>query len=222
VLLFGMGIGAAEMNAQIGGFLKRTAKDVAQPDSGNAKTTEPPANNQSPHFNENVLELNAENLAKLEKALTCEKGLRDGVEAKYSKLPTKEQYQNCMMQVMMSPEAQSIAQSKSTDMMAQMKQLMALQENKCGKDPEKAQSGKNDELRGLKDQGAKCGGLTRTQYAIATERIAPFCNSGGQEKVKSSGNLHYVYSPAEVSAIKPKCATLTALISDLNEPPKKK
>lgn len=33
VLLFGSGIGAVETKAQIGGFLKKKAKNIVQPDS---------------------------------------------------------------------------------------------------------------------------------------------------------------------------------------------
>jgi hypothetical protein len=221
MLLFGIGIGSATLNGQIGGFIKKKATGIVkEPDT---KTPEAAAaqsdTNKSPRFNENVLELNADNLAKLEKALVCEKEFRDGVEAKYAKLPTRQQYENCMMQVMMSPEAQSITANKSGDVMQMSKQLMDLQEKKCGKSP--SSYNKSDELRPAQEQGAKCGGITLTQYSIATERIPPFCNSGGKEKVKGFGDLYYVYTHAEVNAIQPKCARLSSLINSLNEPAKK-
>jgi hypothetical protein len=220
VLLLGWGIGLTELNGQIGGFIKKKAKDIMQPSSGN-KQESAPGNNPTPAFNENVLELNADALAKLDKALTCEKDFRDGVEAKYAKLPGKEEYQNCMIQVMMSPEAQAIAEGKNTDVSQMGVQLMALQEKKCGKNPERAKDSKGEELRSAREQGAKCGGLTLTQYSIAMERIAPFCNSGGKDKVKSYGEIYYVYTPTEVSAIQPQCAALTGLISAINAAPKK-
>jgi hypothetical protein len=132
---------------------------------------------------------------------------------------TREQHDKCMLDVMMSPEAQAI--SKGGDMSQMMTQLTALQERKCGKNPERVTESKNGELRQTREQGAKCGGLTLTQYSIAAERILPFCGSGGQDRVRGMGNLYYVYTPTETSAIRPKCAKLTGLISDLNAPPKK-
>jgi len=223
-----LGFGSIELNGQIGGFIKKKAKEILQPDSDKKgeTTSEQSDKNQTPRFNENVLELNAENVAKLEKALTCEKEFRAGVEAKYAKLPSKEQYQNCVMQVLMSPESQALTEGmKSDDDLKAVQQIgekiLALQEQKCGKDPEKLRSNEGQELRPSREEGAKCAGLTLTQYTIAMERIAPFCNSGGQAKVKSYGELYYVYTPTEVSAIQPKCTKLTGLISDLTVPAKR-
>jgi hypothetical protein len=54
------------------------------------------------------LELKEDVLAKLEKTLQCEKDFRAAVDAKYAKMPTQEQYQQCSMDAMMSPEAQAI------------------------------------------------------------------------------------------------------------------
>ncbi len=228
VLLLGFGFGSIELNGQIGGFIKKRAKEIMQPDSGKKdETTSQQSDNQTPRFNENVLELNAENVARLEKALTCEKEFRAGVEAKYAKLPGKEQYQNCLFQVQISPESQALAEGLGNN--ADMKKvqqigekILALQEQKCGKDPEKLRSNKGQELRPSREEGAKCAGLTLRQYTIAMERIAPFCNSGGQAKVRSYGELYYVYTPTEMSAIQPKCTRLTGLISDLSEPAKTK
>jgi hypothetical protein len=218
ILLLGLGIGSTELRSQFGGLVKKAKSVVSPPESG--KSTEASTqsgNSPAPSFNDRVLELNTDNLAKLEKALTCEKDFRAQVNAKFAKMQTPEQYQQCMIQVMMSPEAQAIAESKSADVTQQGMQLMALQEKKCGKDPQRINKG--EELRPAKEQGAKCGGLTLTQYNIAVERIAPFCNAGGQEKVKGSGsNIYYVYTPAEVSAVKPNCSKLMALINENNEP----
>ena len=224
LLLLGWGIGSAELNGQLGGFIKKRVKDVVKPaDKGSEATTEQSNTNTTPRFNENVLELNAENLAKLEKALTCEKDFRASVEAKYAKLPNQDDYSQCMMEAMLSPEIQAITKGPTdTAQQAQAmgNKLKEFTEKKCGQNPETFTRDKADELRTSKEQGAKCGGLTQTQYSIATERITPFCNSGGQEKVKAYGNIYYVYSPAEMSAIQPKCANLAGLISDLNKPAK--
>jgi hypothetical protein len=219
LLLLGWGIGSAELNGQFGGFIKKRANDIVkQPDKSNEATAGQSGNSAAPQFNDRVLELNEGNLAKLEKALQCEKDFRASVEAKYAKLPNEEDYGKCTMGVMMSPEVQAIMKGPTDT--AQQAQAMGLKlqeltEKKCGQNPSNFTSKKNEELRTSKEQGAKCGGLTLTQYNIALERITPFCNSGGQEKVKAYGNIYYVYSPAEVGAIQPKCAKLPGLISDL-------
>ncbi len=227
VLLLGFGFGSTELNGQIGGLMKKKMKQIVQPDSdrNSEDTSEESDNEQTPRFNENVLELNAENVARLEKALACEKEFRNGVEAKYAKLPTSEQHQNCVMQVLMSPEAEAISEGiKEGDMQSVQQvgeKMIALQEQKCGKDPEILISSKDQELRPSGEEGAKCAGFTSLQYAIAMERIAPFCGSGGQAQVKGYGEAYYVYTPVEMSAIQPECARLTGLISDLSEPAKK-
>jgi hypothetical protein len=216
-----LGIGSTELRSQFGGLIKKAKGVVSPPESGkNTDASEQSGNSTTPSFNDRVLELNPDNLAKLEQALVCEKNFRAQVNAKFAKMPTPEQHQQCMIQVMMSPEALAIAESKSADVTQQSLQLMALQEKKCGKDPQR--NNKGEEMRPAKEQGAKCGGFTLPQYTIAVERIAPFCNAGGQEKVKGFGsNIYYVYTPAEVSAIKPNCSKLMALINENNEPVKR-
>jgi hypothetical protein len=203
-----------ELSGQIGGFIKKRVKDAVSKPAENTATTE-----QESRFNDRVLELNADNLAKLENALLAEKQFRDGVEARYAKIPSREQYQNCMGQVAMSDDAHKIMASLTGDTQQYqqaMNKLNALYEEKCGKDPSKAN--KSEDLRPAIDEGAKGGGLTRDQYSIMKERILPFCSSGGQNKVRGEGgsNIFYVYSQTEVSAIQPQCGKLAGLIKGLN------
>jgi hypothetical protein len=114
--------------AQLGGFMKKVKEKVKPSDSSSSESS-------SVSYSDRVLELNDENLTKLEKSLQCEKT------------------------------------SKSKD--------------KC----------------------SAAGGLTKDQFAVAKERILPFCSSGGRQKV---GN--YIYSSAEVKALKPRCEKLRKLI----------
>jgi hypothetical protein len=204
------------MGAQLGGFLKKKVKDVVKPEpekSNPVASDSSSGNDSASRFNDRVLELNEDVLAKLEKTLICEKDFRAEVNAKYAKMPTQEQHQTCSFDAMMSPEVQEIVSKAGDNPQAQQQQMTniaAFLEKKCGKNPNT--SNKSDDL---KPAAAKCsasGGLTLSQYSIAKERITPFCSSGGQDKVRGMGDLYYVYTPAEVNAMKPKCARLTGMI----------
>jgi hypothetical protein len=223
VLLVGCGCAWAQAGGEltdqgIGGFLKKKAKDVVKaPDA--EKDKQAPDQSPDQRFNDRVLELNVETLARLENALRGEKEFRDGVEARYAKLPTREQYDSCLMQAMMSPEGQAIAKGAADDMAQVQIKLMALHEKKCGKNPNTFD--KSEDLKPAAEAGARAGGLTLAQYSIAKERITPFCSSGGLDKVRGSGDLYYVYTPAEVSAIQPKCAQLAGLMPDVAAHPQR-
>ena len=68
---------------------------------------------------------------------------------------------------------------------------------------------KGDLLDGPEKVGQKAAGLTERQYAILKERIVPFCAaavaSGPGELRIARG---YVYTTAEMEALRPRCATL--------------
>jgi hypothetical protein len=220
-LLIGLGFASDSMDkpvmvAQLGGFLKKKVKDVVKPEPENSAQTAADSssgNDTNARFNDRVLELNEDVLAKLEKVLLCEKDFRAEVDAKYAKVPTQEQYQKCSMDAMMSQEALALASKPGETLQAQqqmMTNLAALMEKKCGKNPNTFD--KSDDLKPAAEKCSAAGGLTLSQYSIAKERVAPFCSSGGQDKVRGMGNLYYVYTPAEVNAMKPKCTRLTGLM----------
>jgi hypothetical protein len=220
-LLIGLGFTLAPMSrpamgAQLGGFLKKKMKDVVNPGpekSNQTASDSSSGNDTNSTFNDRVLELNEDVLAKLEGTLVCEKDFRATVDAKYAKMPTQEQYQKCSMDAMMSQEAQAIVSKPGDNIQAQQQQmtsLAALIEKKCGKNPNTFN--KSDELKPAAEKCSATGGLTLSQYSIAKERVAPFCSSGGQNKVAGIGNNYYVYTPAEVNAMKSKCSRLTGLM----------
>jgi hypothetical protein len=217
-LLIGLGfagdsIDEPVMVAQLGGFLKKKVKDVVKSEPEKSNQTAADSSSGNARFNDRVLELNEDVLAKLEKVLLCEKDFRAEVDAKYAKIPTKEQYEKCSFDTMMSKEAQAIALKPGEDMQAmqqQMTSIAALLEKKCGKSPNTFN--KSNDLKPAAEKCSAAGGLTLSQFSIAKERITPFCSSGGQNKVAGTGNLFYVYTPAEVNAMKPKCERLTGLM----------
>jgi hypothetical protein len=220
-LLVGLGLAADMMSRPalgqgIGGFLKKKVKDTVKPPESGKDGESASDSNPNSRFNSRVLEMNDENLAKLEKALTCEKEFRDGINAKYAKLPTEQQYQTCSTQAMLSTEAQALVKGGAGDAQAQqqmMTQFAALIEKKCGKSP--STYNKSDELKPGEAQCAKSASLTLDQYSIMKERLTPFCSSGGQEKVHGFGDMYYVYTPIEVTAMKPKCSQLSGQIQGI-------
>lgn len=205
-------------NAQIGGFIKKKVKSAVKgPDQKQA----PPAAQagegarvESP-YNDYVLELTSENLDRLEKAIAAEKAYKDSVNAAYSRVPTKDQYQQCLIGTLRDPEVQKISQN-ANDMAAMQEaqlKLMAYREKKCGKDPERILEGKREVLRKAPDRGAEAVGLERGAVAVMKERIGPFCASGGQAKVPAATKgMFYVYSATEMAAIQPRCVKLMKLI----------
>jgi hypothetical protein len=197
--------------AQFGGLIKKKLKDVTkQTDSDST----PESSSGNSAYNDRVLELNEENLGKLEKALMCEKDARTQVDAKFAKLLTSEQYQKCAMEASMSPEMMQLVQNPGTTQQAAQEQMLkvaALIEKKCGKNPNDVH--KDDDLKQALDKCSSAGNLTNAQFSIAKERILPFCASGGQNKIKGQGNnVYFVYSSTEIGAIKPKCDKLRKLI----------
>lgn len=200
------------MGAQFGGFIKKKVKEATKQPDSEPTASESSGDSNSP-YNDRVLELNEETLAKLEKSLVCEKDYRAEVDAKYAKLPTKDQYERCAMEASMSPEMLQLVQNPgSTPQEAQkvMLNMSSMIEKKCGKNPNEFH--KSDDLKLAADKCPSAGSLTKDQYSIARERVLPFCSSGGQNKIKGQGNVYFVYSPAEVSALKPKCDQLRKLI----------
>jgi hypothetical protein len=224
LLLIGLSFSLDLMNKpalgnQLGGFIKKRVKDVVkQPDSGGNAAEEQSGANDGPRFNDRVLELNEATLSKLEKALLCERKFRDDIEAKYAKMPTKEAYQACSVEVMMSSEGQALAAEGADPSKAQqyMKKLMALLEKKCGKNPENVS--KSDDMKPAEEQCSREADLTPDQYSIAKERFTPFCSSGGKEKVQGYGSVFFIYSPAEVQAMKPKCERFMDLMKGISGP----
>lgn len=68
---------------------------------------------------------------------------------------------------------------------------------------------KGDLQSGPEKVGQKAAGLTERQYAILRERVVPFCTAagaGGSGELRIDGG--FIYSTAEVEALRPRCAKL--------------
>ncbi len=206
----------AHADAQIGGFLKKKIKQAVKGDSteqtaqkgGPAKAAP-----GGPAFDEYVLQLSSRNLDRLEQALAGEKAFRDSVLAVRAKLMTPQQYGQCRYKAMGSPEAQALTANPPKDAAGFQKynsDFEAFIQKRCGANPN---TFKEEDLSPGAEIGARASGLTRQQYAIMKERIAPFCKAGGAARVPGAmPGMDYVYAPEEIAALQPRCTKLMGLL----------
>jgi hypothetical protein len=160
--------------------------------------------------NSPVLELNTENIAKLEKVFVARK----------ESMNRESEYERCGKNAISSPESASdpdVAMDKffkkvneGVDALTKYAndegaKREALIKKKCGEKPKPSYA--------TVAEDANKGELSEEQYAIAIERIVPFCHSGGLAKIRGEGALYYVYKPIEVSSLQPKCKVLMDLIN---------
>ncbi len=199
-----------------------------------------PASAQAgPKFSDAVLEMTPATLDRFANALAAEESSRKSIAAMADAPPpkgtkTKDEYAQCQMQVLMTPEFQKVMQDATSamsgvgnDAAAAQKHAQELQttmqamiEKACGPDPSKAYV-KPDVgrlLRQAQSEAAKANGFTDRQYAILKERTTPLCladptsAASGVVKVKGDGPVFYVYTAAEAEALRPHCEAFAKLI----------
>ncbi|MBZ5589167.1 MAG: hypothetical protein LAO05_11450 [Acidobacteriia bacterium] len=223
--------------AAVAAALEAQTSAVPKPRPGSA--TAQPATEVHPAFGENVLEITPGTLDRFAKALAAEESSRKTVAAKVATpkpqpQKTKKEYQECRQGVMAGPEyaqlmqeyaAAASGQSKNTsaahkagsDMMAK---LAALIETTCGTDPGRSNEKKDvtGELRRTEKAAAESNGFTLRQYAILKERVTPLCLSDPVPpdpaglKLKGQGSASFVYTAAEVAALRPRCDAFVRLL----------
>jgi hypothetical protein len=186
-------------------------------------------------YNDFVLVMTPEVLDRLAVALAAEVAEREEVARIAAAVRTPEAYEQCTMQVAMSAEGQRLTSEMSARGAAYMKDtadataaaayrqaqaaVIDHTRDQCGPDPD---TFKATELPKLQvrpaDAGQKAGGFTMDQYAILKERIAPLCGvaqvgANGEVRIPGEGeDIFWVYSPAEVAVLLPRCQQLGALV----------
>ncbi len=192
-----------------------------------------------PKFSETVLEMTPATLDRFAKALALEERRRASIAAKAEAPPPKgtktaDEYAQCQMQVLMTPEFQKVMEDATKamsvpgkDPAATQKAAVGLQETMqamiekaCGPDPSKtyAKPDVGSLVRQAQADAAKANGFTDRQYAVLKERVTPLCLSdpvpAGADgaRVRGEGAVFFVYSAAEVEALRPRCDALTKLI----------
>ncbi len=200
----------------------------------------PPAAAQGgPKFSETVLEMTPATLDRFAKALALEESARASIAAKADAPPPKgtktaEEYASCQMQVLMTPEFQKVMADATKAMSVPGKDpaatqkvavglqetMQAMIEKACGADPSKTYTKPDvrSQMRQAQADAAKANGFTDRQYAVLKERVTPLCLSdpvpAGADgaRVRGEGAVFFVYSAAEVEALRPRCDALTKLI----------
>lgn len=148
-------LSAGPAQAQIGGFLKKKAKEAAQ-----APVKQEQAKQQADEAAEralaepDVVPITQESTARFRKALGVEARLRGELRAQLASVKSQEEYNACSGELIMSPEAQQIsmrlADVPATASAADMQKLMmktnadleALVTKRCGPNPSQWNAGK--------------------------------------------------------------------------------
>lgn len=174
--------------------------------------------------NEYVLEISDANLDRLQAALDAEAREIQAIRPLLAR--TREDYDQCQMKLMTEDPKQKklsedmLAASEKGDTPGQQRILRQMGEyatEKCGENPDNTTYRMT--LQGRpRAAGLAAGSFTSTQYDILKERIPPFCaaQTAGEEIVRLPGtgqNIHWVYTPSEVRALRPRCAALTKALA---------
>jgi hypothetical protein len=188
-------------------------------------------------YNEHVLEMTAGVVERFATALRAEEAERQEIERIAASVRTPEAYQGCMTAAVATPESQALMAAmaekgeaylaNTSDAGAAAAHRKAQQDvvdfmaRSCGPDPDQFRSTELPKLQARPvSVGQEAGGFTGMQYAILKERVAPLCGlaeAAGADGVRIPGegeNIYWVYSPAEVDALVPRCAELTPLVAN--------
>lgn len=227
-----IGAAPAPAAAQIGGFIKRKAKEkvvqaavgsdrAAAGRDGKAQT------GTGLRFTDDMLEMTPEVLDRFEKGLVAELAVQDDIDRLLGKLLPPDEYERCEKAVMRTPEAQKIYMSASdlTGGAPTQERLQKASEElarrfakivrpKCGLDTQEAQQVRDQNADRLAAAAPAASGLTALQLTLLKERIIPFCTaaqappaSSGEVRIPtSSAAISWVYTTREIEALKPRCA----------------
>jgi len=220
--------------AQLGGLIKKVTTKVAQTVAGPDTTAAGIATAAAgPVYNEHVLEMTPAVLDRLEKAMAAETAVLDQGAQRIGKVLSPDEYNRCKQQVIMEPDGQKLSAelvrqldgSKTQQQMEKAMQdaatrLEALLEPKCGLEPAKAERLQNTLAETAATAAENASGLNGIQLSILKERILPFCTpvapvaaSAGPVRIATEeAAIFWVYSPAEVKALQPRCSRLIAAL----------
>lgn len=202
------------------------AAAAASADRGEARTAPP---RPGPRFTENVLEMTPELLDRFEQGLAAELAVRDEIDRALGTLLSPTEYSRCEKAVLTSPEGQKVYLGAG-DLIkeeATMEELQKASEElarrfdrivrpKCGLSTRQADEVRTRHADRLDAAGPTASGLTKLQLTILKERIIPFCSAGqapaaaaGEVRIPTESQaISWVYTPAEIEALQPRCARL--------------
>ena len=225
---------AAPAEGQLSGLKNRAKKAVESVTGDGAAATPAQA---AAAYNEHVLEMTPDIVERFGKALRAEEAERQEIERIAASVRTPEAYQACVMTAVATPESEALMAAMAAKGEAYLantadaaaaaahreaqQDVMDFMVRSCGPDPDQFRSSELPKLQARPAKvGQEAGGFTVTQYAILKERVAPLCGlaeAAGADGVRIPGegeNIYWVYSPAEVETLVPRCAELTRLVAD--------
>jgi len=223
----------APSSAQVGRLIKK-AKEKVEQTAGSDTAAAPgaasgAAQGTGPVFTAYVLEITPELLDRLAVGLAVEAAKREENARRVGNVLPEEEYTRCKDAAIIGPEGQRLGEesmqliqgaTSDQDLQRKMeemgKKMEAFIESKCGLEPFKAEQ-LSQELAPLPAAAAQeAAGLNDVQWSILKERILPLCSvpeaaeelvSGAQIPTEKS-TIFYVYTPAEVEALRPRCGAL--------------
>jgi len=199
---------------------KKPAPAWSSPDEGGSR------------YGGEVLEISPEVLDRFAAGLAAEEAARKAIAAKSAAIRSQADYDQCKSNVMMTPEGMKLLEDYNTAVNAHPNDFAAMQkaatamklkmdamaDKACGPDPSSASVSLPNQLRDAETAAAKGQGFTPRQFAILKERVLPLClsdpapKSAKGLKLPGQGNASFVYTAAEVEALRPRCeAFLKAL-----------
>ena len=218
---------AVSLEAQTAGYSKPTQGPAATPSAAGIRL----------EFGGNLLEITKETLDRFAQGLADEEEARKVVAAatpKPAPRMTKTEYDTCQQNLMTTPEYMQLAQEYAGSVSGHPKdateareaaeemltKLGALVEKACGPDPSRANEKLDtaNRLREAETKAAQSNGFTLRQYVVLKERVTPLCLSdpvppdpAGLRR-KGQGSAFFVFTPAEVAALRPRCEAFVKLL----------
>jgi hypothetical protein len=156
---------AAPVQAQLGGLMRK-AKEAAKEKTAEKDPRTPESSGPNPFADPAIVFITQDQLGRFEKALQHEVTERAALRKQLASLPTREQYQACSQGAAMSPEMMKLTQDmaeSSVNLPADqafkrqqqwMADMAALQEKKCGIDPQKVESSRYERLRQIEAEAS--------------------------------------------------------------------
>ena len=228
--------------AQFGNILKekakRAAKDAVEKKAGGTATADTASAQPAPRagakgaaptpatvYHVGVVELTEDVMARLTSAFEVAARTRDSLRAVAADEERwQREHQACMMELARDPKYTEL--SNATQKGNEQEQAKAVQAvgsyilQKCG-DGRQAERAKMALDTMPAARVVRLSGLNRNEVSIARERLEPFCAAppaepaSGFAQIPGQGGYFFVYSVAEVKAIRPRCAALTGLFARL-------
>jgi hypothetical protein len=197
---------ALPAEAQLG-RLKQAVKDRVE----SAVTGETPAAAQStaspagrPLYNADVLEMSAEVLDRLARALDAEHEARSG----------PDRYTACVQEVIQGPEMLALLDTleRETEAARNEREEQAAVERHTAR-TQRLLNQKCSHLQSggsASDTGRNAGQFSERQYSVLKERVKPFCSNAAALRATEAGGRvgNYAYSSGEVEVLRPRCAAL--------------